>query len=232
MPPSAFPSPAVTQHRAAARPLCGERASRRPCGRAAGRPGGRATERLFIWLAPSLPAAAAADSASFSLFCFFFRAGSFSCSFSSFPRQTPFASCVCFITAYGAATLRGDARCAPCFSNGPVVASGPPLRGPPSRPQGFRALPPPRRRNPDRWTCARSAACPGMQGLPATTGNSMLLCVVGLFWRLAPALGRLRARAHPLTRLSRRSRWAGPAQRCPLCLSSLTIVASALLLRC
>ena len=91
--------------------------------------------------------------------------------------------------------------------------------------------PVPRRRNPDRWTCARSAACPGMQGLPATTGNSMLLCVVGLFWRLAPALGRLRARAHPQTRLSRRSRsrWAGPAQkRCPsLCLSSLAIVASA-----
>ena len=44
------------------------------------------------------------------------------------------------------------------------------------------------------WTFARKrgvAACPGMQGLPATTGNSMLLCVVGLFRRLAPALGRL-----------------------------------------
>ena len=107
----------------------------------------------------------------------------------------------------------------------------PPFKGPTFQGPGL-SHPVPRRRNPDRWTCARSAACPGMQGLPATTGNSMLLCVVGLFWRLAPALGRLRARAHPLTRLSRRSRWAGPAQRCPLCLSSLAIVASALLLRC
>ena len=107
----------------------------------------------------------------------------------------------------------------------------PPFKGPTSQGPGL-SHPVPRRRNPDRWTCARSAACPGMQGLPATTGSSMLLCVVGLFWRLAPALGRLRARAHPLTRLSRRSRWAGPAQRCPLCLSSLAIVASALLLRC
>ena len=84
----------------------------------------------------------------------------------------------------------------------------PPFKGPTFQGPGL-SHPVPRRRNPDRWTCARSAACPGMQGLPATTGNSMLLCVVGLFWRLAPALGRLRARAHPLTRLSRRSQSLG-----------------------
>ena len=50
MPPSAFPSPAVTQHRAAARPLCGERASRRPCGRAA--------DRAAFYLTRSLPPSA------------------------------------------------------------------------------------------------------------------------------------------------------------------------------
>ena len=65
-----------------------------------------------------------------------------------------------------------------------------PFKGPTCQGPGL-SRPVPRRRNPDRWTCARSAACPGMQGLPATTGNSMLLCVVGLFRRLAPTLGRL-----------------------------------------
>ena len=66
----------------------------------------------------------------------------------------------------------------------------PPFKGPTFQGPGL-SHPVPRRRNPDRWTCARSAACPGMQGLPATTGNSMHLCVVGLFRRLAPTLGRL-----------------------------------------
>ena len=52
------------------------------------------------------------------------------------------ASVVYIFLRRGAVASHDGARCAPCFSNGPVVASGPPLRGPPSRAQGFRTLSP------------------------------------------------------------------------------------------
>ena len=81
MPPSAFTSPAVT---AASR--CCSASVRRTRFAASLRPGGRPSGFLSDSLPPS-GAAAAADSASFSLFCFFFRAGSFSCSFSSCKKR-------------------------------------------------------------------------------------------------------------------------------------------------
>ena len=70
MPPSAFTSPAVT---AASR--CCSASVRRTRFAASLRPGGRPSGFLSL---PPTGAAAAADSASFSLFCFFFRASSFS----------------------------------------------------------------------------------------------------------------------------------------------------------